>query len=113
MINEESVSAEMALTNASGFDCDDITFNELEPRDKNISFVAYLNGEQHSDKVYCGTKIMVSGEIEIGKYRNISDDYSKMRLIAHLEDSREIQVYLFVLSQGRHGVARELFLVFR
>ena len=86
IINHDSVVSEMALTNAWDFDCSDIVVDELETGRKTISFVADFSGESNPDKPYCGSRIIVEGEIAVGKYRNIADDFSLIKLIPKLED---------------------------
>lgn len=91
LINNESVSAVMAETNAWGFDCDEISFEEFNKDDNEIHFVAYLSGEQDQDRPYCGTKVVVEGSISVGKYRNISDDFSTMTIVPYIEDLRDYE----------------------
>lgn len=84
LIDGDDLSGEIALTNAC-FDYADISASELEDG-KNLCFVAYLKGTNDPDMTYCGSNITVEGEIEVGKYRNFSDDFSKIKLVITPED---------------------------
>jgi hypothetical protein len=65
--DNENIGATIADTNAVGWSLDDYEVTKIEMTRGRflVHFSAQLTGEQEDDKMFCGDKIQVTGQVEI------------------------------------------------